>query len=422
MSASEKRSGMDNSCEVLIVGAGPSGLSAALFLASRGRKITVIDKNLERSDKTRAIGVQAGTLELYRSAFGAVLSDEMVACGVPARELTIHVDQAVHNVKFNGVPSDFDFILILNQAETERMLEERLNALGVQVLRGHELVDLQQNSSGVSAVVRRIATMAQEFNIRAQYAIGSDGAHSATRKMLGLEFSGGMYDGKFVLADLRVRWDWSYQGVHAFLSAQGAALFFPLKIGNREHLYRLILIPREGTAPHEGELDLERLRAEASPYLPEGIELSDPLWLSRFNVHHRMAPAMGVGRVFLCGDAAHIHSPIGAQGMNTGIHDALDLGWRLNERLLGKAGDKVFDGFLRERHRNASQVVKFTDLAFRMALARESQLTAAARKYVLPTLLKQSWLRKPLLRTISQVRIAARMKPHLAAQPQRSFH
>lgn len=403
---------MEQQTEILIVGAGPSGLSAALYLATRGRKVIIVDKNSQRSDKSRAIGVQAGTLEIYRSAFGKDLSDEMVKNGVQARELNLHVGDKIHHVELQGIPSDFDFILMLNQSETERMLESRLEDAGVKVLREHELIDLQQNSSSVNAT---LSSPDGEIQIKAQYTIGCDGAHSATRKLLGLEFAGGTYEGKFVLSDLRVEWPWDYQGVHTFLSAKGAALFFPLRARNDDQHYRLILIPRNGSNSTDGPLDLPQLRSEASAYLPKGIQLDDPVWLSRFNVHHRVTPAMGSGRVFLCGDAAHIHSPIGAQGMNTGIQDALDLSWRLVERLSGKADDKIFDGFMKERHLNALKVVKFTDIAFRAAFARESRVTAAARRYILPALLKQSWLRRSLARTISQTSIAARMKPHLEA-------
>jgi 2-polyprenyl-6-methoxyphenol hydroxylase-like FAD-dependent oxidoreductase len=397
--------------EVLICGAGPSGLSAALYLASRGRKVVVIDKNKGRTDKSKAVGVQPGTLELLTACFGEDLSREMVDAGILAREFFFHTDNGkIFPIKFALVPSPYNALLVLRQSETERLFEEHLARAGVTVLREHELTSFTQDASGVRA-------QAGGLKIEADYLIGCDGAHSAVRRGLGFDFKGGTYDGEFILADLKVKWPWDYNCIHTFVGGPGAAAFFPLK-GDRD--YRLILIPRQG-APQSGEtgeLDIAEVRREAAPYLQGAkIELSDPVWTARFHVHHRMTAKMGEGRVFLSGDAAHIHSPLGAQGMNTGIQDSIDLGWRLDRILAGKAGPELLEGFLRERHKNAKQVVGFTDMAFRTVFAPESFFTKAARRQILPRIMSRPAIQKIALRYISEIDVARKIASHAGEHP-----
>lgn len=392
--------------EVFISGAGPSGLSAALFLASRGRRVVIIDKNENRTDKSKAIGVQPGTLEVLEKCFGADLPIEMIQAGLPARQFFFHVDDdLILPVVFQEVPSKYNSLLMLQQSETERILEERLGRYGVRVLRRHEFVNMKQNGPSVSIEVKGPA--GELINYQADYLIGCDGAHSPIRHLLKLDFEGGSYDGEFVLADLRVDWPWAYETVHAFVSRAGAAAFFPLTGKQR---YRLVLIPRAGSqAGREPGLpiDLEQLRAEAADYLPANITLSDPAWLTRFRVHHRMVDKMGDGRVFLCGDAAHIHSPVGAQGMNTGIQDSIDLCWRLHEILSHRADSSLLDGFLDERHANGDRVVRITDLAFRFIFGRENWFTNFTRRKILPRLITKPLIQRRVIRLISQIDVAS---------------
>lgn len=411
--------------EVLVVGAGPSGLSAALLLASRGRQVLIVDKNAGRSTHSKAIGVQAGTLELFERVFGADLPDEMVGAGIPARGANLHLDNGVNVfVSLEPIPSKYNYILMLAQHETERILEARLARLGVRVLREHELVNLSQNSRGVTAEIARVKatpdgadhllTPKADLKIEAQFVAGCDGAHSTVRRMVGLEFEGNAYTGHFVLADLQVDWNYEYEQVHTFISGKGAALFFPLQ---EKHRYRLILIPRSShRIDPDGEVTLDFIRREAAPFIPAGISFHDPVWMTRFRVSHRLTKHMRAGRIFLCGDSAHIHSPVGAQGMNTGIHDALDLGHRLDRVLKNSGGGELKDTdhelleqYDIERHENAANVVRFTDLAFRAALAPENLLTKAARRFILPQLLTRHKLQKAAMRVISEVDIARKI-------------
>jgi 2-polyprenyl-6-methoxyphenol hydroxylase-like FAD-dependent oxidoreductase len=409
--------------EILIVGAGPTGLSAALLLASRGRRVTVIDKNPRRSQQSKAIGVQAGTLELFERVFGADLPQEMIAAGIPARGANIHLDNGFDFfVSLDRIPSKYNYILMLAQHETERILEQRLERLGVQVLRNSELVGLSQNSSGAIAEIARISsnedgdehllTPRPDMKIEARFAVGCDGAHSMVRRMIGLEFQGHAYAGHFVLSDLHVDWNYAYEQVHTFVSSQGAALFFPL---HEKHRYRLILIPRSThTIDPDGEVTLEFIRRESASFLPPGISFHDPVWMTRFRVSHRLTKHMRAGRVFLCGDAAHIHSPVGAQGMNTGIHDALDIGDRL-DRVLRESQDDLLQGYDTERHANAARVVRYTDLAFRAVLAPENFLTRMARRRLLPKILTKKPLQKAAMRLISEVDVARRLADRITS-------
>jgi 2-polyprenyl-6-methoxyphenol hydroxylase-like FAD-dependent oxidoreductase len=417
--------------EVLVVGAGPSGLSAALLLASRGRRVTVIDKNSQRSQQSKAIGVQAGTLELFERVFDADLSQEMIAAGIPARGANIHLDNGFDFfVSLDRIPSKYNYILMLAQHETERILEQRLARFGVHILRNHELVGLSQSTSGVSAEVARITTPTgggdhlltpkADMEIEAHFAIGCDGAHSMVRRMVGLEFQGNAYTGHFVLSDLHVDWNYAYEQVHTFISGQGAALFFPL---HEKHRYRLILIPRSThTIDSDGEMTLEFIRRESASFLPPGISFYEPIWMTRFRVSHRLTEHMRVGRVFLCGDAAHIHSPVGAQGMNTGIHDALDIADRLDRVLRQSSGqvlsgwaDDLLQGYDEERHANAASVVRYTDFAFRVVLAPENFISRMARRRLLPKILTQKRLQKAIMRIISEVDVARRLAERISS-------
>lgn len=411
--------------EVLVVGAGPSGLSAALLLAQRGRKVTIIDKNAGRSIQSKAIGVQAGTLELFERVFGADLPEEMVDAGIPAHGANLHLDNGVNVfVSLDPIPSKYNYILMLAQHETERILEERLEKFGVRILREHELVNLSQNSKGVTSEIARVQVPANgadhlltpkaDMKIQAQFVVGCDGAHSTVRRMVGLEFEGNAYTGHFVLADLQVDWNYEYEQVHTFISGNGAALFFPLQ---EEQRYRLILIPRSShKIDPDSEVTLEFIRREAAPFIPAGISFHDPVWMTRFRVSHRLTKHMRAGRVFLCGDSAHIHSPVGAQGMNTGIHDALDLCHRLDKVLknsngveLKESDHALLEQYDVERHANAANVVHFTDIAFRAALAPENFLTRAARRYLLPRIITRPKLQKAAMRVISEVDIARKI-------------
>jgi 2-polyprenyl-6-methoxyphenol hydroxylase-like FAD-dependent oxidoreductase len=381
--------------DVLICGAGPTGLTAALYLAQRGLQVQIFDRSLARSSKSKAIGVQPGTLELLDVAIGPALTAEMTASGIWVKSLHLHTQTKTVDVQPIEVASRYPSILLLPQDQTERILEENLERLGVKVLRQHDMAALEQNAGAVRA------RMSNGRELSAQLFIGADGPHSVTRQALGIEFPGGSYQGLFALADLRAHAAWSPGSIHAYASAHGAAACFPLPQAGQ---YRVILIPKSTPPDTPTELTFERFQQEAKAYFPNEIRFSDPTWLSRFYVHHRLAGSFGRGRIFIAGDAAHIHSPVGAQGMNTGIHDAINLGHKMVQVLKEGRALESLSFYEDERRPVAERIVFWTDLTSRQILARETWLTRFVREKVFPRIIAQNWLRQRAFQAVAQIR------------------
>ncbi len=386
--------------DVLVVGAGPTGLALAADLAQSGVSARVIDKASAPSDKSKALGVQAGTLEVLGRVFGQKLPDAMVAAGQPAREAFIHVDDlAPIRADLSTIPSRFDFILILPQSETERILGERLSSHGGAVERNRELIGLRETGSGFVATIQRAGASPEEAPFK--FVVGCDGAQSATRRLLDIPFAGAAYTGEFLLADATLRWPWSYGCARPFINSEGIMAFFPFK---DERHYRVIVVKGMKPSPIE-EVALPELQ-ECVRRLSDGaIQIESASWLTRFHVHHRMAGRFRKGNGFLAGDAAHIHSPAGGQGMNTGIQDALNLGAKLAAVLRG-APPASLDDYEKERMPVARSVLRGTDLAFKLALLPENALIRFGRRYLFPRLLRSPFLQRRVIRAISEVDVA----------------
>ena len=398
--------------QVLVIGAGPTGLVMAAALVRAGVTVRIVEKNASRTDKSKALGVHAGTLESLEQVFGATLPREMVTCGLAAREAYIHIGgNPTLKVDLSVIPSVFDFILILAQSETERLLESELERLGVQVERGIELASAEEREGRVHAKLKNAQGQLEE--VSAEYLIGCDGAHSVTRSSLGIPFKGGSYTGDFILGDVALEWAWPYGSVHNFVSEKGALACFPMK---GERRYRLIMIPRT-SSPQTSSADIaieefERLARELGP---KEIRVRDATWLTRFKVHHRIVKSFGRGRIYLAGDAAHIHSPVGGQGMNTGIQDALNLAHKLARVIRNEADPAVLKQYEKERMPIARRVMRGTGLVLDLALVRENAVVAAVRASVLPKVVGSRWVQKRILTAISQVNIARKeMKRRLS--------
>jgi 2-polyprenyl-6-methoxyphenol hydroxylase-like FAD-dependent oxidoreductase len=363
----------------------------------------VVDAAPAPSDKSRALGVQAGTLELLGRVFGEALPAEMTAAGRPAREAFVHVDDlGPVRVDLSAVPSRFDFILILPQSETERLLAERLAAAGGAVERGLELVGLREEADGIVAALRRADGAVEEASF--EFVAGCDGAHSAVRRAADIPFAGGAYVGDFILGDTALRWPWPYGAARPFINGQGVLACFPFK---GERLYRVVMALKDAPPSDDAAVGLDEFRALASRLSGGAVRVESATWLTRFRVHHRMAERFRKGRVFLAGDAAHIHSPAGGQGMNTGIQDALNLGAKLANVLRG-GPESLLDDYERERLPAARGVVRGTDFAFKLALCPESALARWARRQIFPRLLGARAIQRRVLRTMSQVDVGRR--------------
>jgi 3-(3-hydroxy-phenyl)propionate hydroxylase len=391
--------------QVLIVGAGPTGLAAAATLTQLGVRVRIIDKNTSRSDKSKALGVQAGTLECLAKALGSDLTEKMIADRQPTNEAFIHLnDQSPIKINLNVIASRFNFILILAQSETERILEEYLARKSVSVERNTELISFEIDSSKVLSTIQKPS--GEQEILRSDFLIGCDGAHSTVRHQLQIPFMGNSYTGDFILGDVKLEWPWPYKSIQTFISSHGLIASFPLK---GEQRYRLVLIPKTKAAPDQtNDIRLDEFRSIASLISKNQISILESTWLTRFRVHHRVVEHLQKGRAFLAGDAAHIHSPAGGQGMNTGIQDALNLSFKIGDFLAGRRDLQSLSDYEKERLPVAKSVLKGTDLFTKMALLPENPLVSFIRKMVIPKIVSSKWVQKRVITAMSEVAIAAK--------------
>ncbi|MGC3863074.1 FAD-dependent monooxygenase [Micromonospora chersina] len=395
--------------DVLVVGAGPTGLTMAGQLARHGVKVRLVDRALDRVHESRALAVQPRTLEVL-GGFG--LADEMVAAGNPAVRLIVHAGRRRRPVPLFdlGLPDTaYPYLLFLSQAETERLLGEHLATLGVSVERGVELVGLDRTDQAAVATLRD--RDGREERVSARYVVGCDGAHSAVRQFARIGFEGAAYPQTFVLADLEV--DGVEPGAaHAFLAGRGLMFLFPL---GRPATWRMVAMrPSNDATPPTAPVHLAELQTLADTYAGGALRLHDPVWATNFRLHHRAATAYRAGPVFLAGDAAHIHSPAGAQGMNTGIQDAVNLGWKLAQALQGHADPALLDSYHAERAPVGRMVLRFSDRAFTVATTTNPLVRFARTRLaptLLPVVLAPRFVRATAFRTVAQLAIRYRGSP-----------
>jgi 2-polyprenyl-6-methoxyphenol hydroxylase-like FAD-dependent oxidoreductase len=385
---------------VLIVGAGPTGLALALWLTRRGVAVRIIDKTSEPGTTSRALAVQARTLELYRQLG---IADRLVQGGVSIAGINLWVKgrkaarAPVGPIGEGRTP--FPFVLIFPQDAHERLLIEELEKHGVSVERRTELIGFEQNDERLRATLTR-PDGSREI-CEAAYLAGCDGASSTVRQQLGIGFPGGTYAGTFYVADVEATGEAADDELHVDLEDADFLLVFPLKPTGRLRLVGIVL---GGDADGDGKLTFDEVQGRGLEHI--GLTVSSVNWFSTYRVHHRVANSFRAGRAFLLGDAAHIHSPVGGQGMNTGIGDAVNLGWKLAAVLQGAAASTLLDTYEPERIAFARRLVATTDRAFTMvtrqgAIARVVRTKIAPR--VAPLLFKLGPMRDFLFRTVSQV-------------------
>jgi 2-polyprenyl-6-methoxyphenol hydroxylase-like FAD-dependent oxidoreductase len=337
------------STDVLIVGAGPVGLTLAAALQARGVDVVLVDKAAQGANTSRAAVIHARTLEQLRAID---VSDELVRRGTIVPRFTVRDrDRALMTIDFDGLPSRHPYTLMLPQDVTEGVLARRLDELGGTVERGRELARLDQDAAGVTA------TMLGGETVRASYVVGADGMHSAVRAQVGIGFAGDSYEQSFVLADVHLDWELDDSEVMLYLSPAGLVVAAPLPEGR----HRIVATVDEAPA-HPDRDDIQALLDARGPQR-RPARVKDVVWSSRFRVHHRLADRYREGRVFLAGDAAHVHSPAGGQGMNTGIQDSVALAARLAAVLVDGADERILDEYEAERRPVAADVVAFTHRA-----------------------------------------------------------
>jgi 2-polyprenyl-6-methoxyphenol hydroxylase-like FAD-dependent oxidoreductase len=394
---------------VLVAGAGPTGLALAAQLAASGVRVRLIDRGLDRARESRALAIQPRTLEVLA---GLGVTDELIACGNPAVQLRMHArgrELAVPMFDLGLDDTAYPYLLFLAQAETERILTEHLAAAGIHVERGVELTGLSDAADSATATLRH--RDGREEAMSAQYVAGCDGAQSTVRRLAGIRFEGNSYPQTFVLADADA--DGVEPGAaHVFLSGQGMLFFFPL---GKPAPWRLMAMrPPADRTPAEAPVVLDEVQAIASTYTGGTVRIHDPVWMTNFRLQHRAAACYRVGRAFLAGDAAHIHSPAGAQGMNTGIQDAVNLGWKLACTLHGVTDPALLDSYEAERAPVGKMVLRFTDRAFTIATSTSPVVRSARTRLapaVIPLALKATTARARAFRTVAQLDIRYRHSP-----------
>jgi len=388
--------------DVLIIGAGPTGLVLALWLTRLGVRVRIVDKTAEPGTTSRAVAVQARTLELY----GQIgLADAVVERGLKfgAANLWVagkQVARAVFGDMGAGL-SPFPYALVFPQDEHERLLIDRLAEAGVEVERGMELLGFEERSGGVLARLKRSdgALEARE----AAYIAGCDGAHSTVRETLKIGFPGGVYAHLFHVADVEARGAAMNGEVHVALDTSDFLAVFPLKGEGRA---RLIGTVREEAEHQHDNLSWNDVSQRVIEWMRINVERVH--WFSTYHVHHRVADQFRQGCAFLLGDAAHIHSPVGGQGMNTGIGDAVNLAWKLAAVVHRRANASLLDSYEPERIAFARRLVATTDQAFTGvtspgAIARRVRLDIVP--LVIPSLFALRTVRRFMFRTISQTAV-----------------
>lgn len=397
----------NNDVDVLVVGAGPTGLTMACELLRRGITCRILDKAAAPGMTSRAVGVQARTLEVF-DRMGII--EEVLARGVMGVSLNIYEhDTRLLHLNFRFLASDaipYPYNVLLPQHVTEELLIALLHTAGGEVERLKEVTELRQEAERVCVTVHNLQDDTSEI-LQVRWLIGCDGAHSSVRKALGLAFLGRTYDEEVLLADVDLDWERSHDEVYAWMHRNGQFAAMPLP-NNHWRLFAAAS-PQEGKSVPQASLELfQHLMQERTG--DSTTTISHPIWLSNFKISRRMVASYRKGRVFLAGDAAHVHSPFSGQGLNTGVQDAWNLAWKLALVIRGKATDALLETYQQERLPIARQVLAETDQRTKIFFARNGAVRLFRDRVVIP-LLKRRFVQQRLFWAVSELGINYRSSP-----------
>lgn len=389
--------------DVLIVGAGPTGLMLALQLARRGVRVSIIDRHSGPAQQSRALGVQARTLEIYAKLGLAEPAIDLGKIGTGA-------NLWANGRRMGRVPlgdagktvTPYPYILVLGQDDNELLMGERLRELGVDVQWNTELVALEQDAHRVHALLKQADGSTRELS--ASWVGGCDGARSPVRNLCGIDFPGAPYEHVFFVADTESMGDMTPNEVNVYLWRSGFHLFFPMRGENR---WRIVgIVPPELRG--RDDLALESVAATLQQEAGANLRIRSCDWFSTYRIHHRRAERFRHGRCFLLGDAAHVHSPVGAQGMNTGLQDAYNLGWKLALVVNGQADADLLDSYEAERIPVAQRLLGSTDQMFRLIVS-DNPLAGLFRTQIAARIARiaMRWgpMQRLAFRTVSQTSI-----------------
>ena len=397
--------GSNDDGRILIVGAGPVGLSLAVELVRHGAPCRIVEKAPSPSVHSKALAIMPRTLEIFEDMG---IGEAVLAQGHRVDGAIISVGRRpIAQPRFRQPDSAYPFALTLPQSETEKILIRRLADSGVPVEREIELAACTQDARGVTAHLRH--GRRREEVVRVPWLVGCDGSHSTVRHAMSIPFDGDAYHQTFGLADATLAGPVSEDALHIFLHREGLLGLFPLGKGQ----WRVVAnLETRSAAPEETPTPptLDEIRTVVDRRGPGGLRVETPTWLATFRIHHRRVRQLRKGRVFLAGDAAHVHSPAGGQGMNTGIQDAYNLAWKLALVATGEGSSFLLDSYDAERRPVAEQVSRLTDRITRV-LTVEPSFVRGLRNRLLLMFLRVPALRDRLPRVLSEFDVNYRHGP-----------
>ena len=396
--------------EVLVVGAGPVGLTMACELARHGVACRIVDSSPGPTEESRALGIQARTLEVFEDV-GVV--DQVLSKARKVHGFGAFSDgQRITHVTFDleGLETPYPYLLVLPQGETEQILVDRLKDHGIGVERRTTLRGLIQDGSGVTATIEDAE--GRTSTTRVPWLIGADGARSVVRKALDLPFEGAEYEESFLLADVRLAWERPDDEMTITLTPEGPLIAFPFPEPGRWRLVHASSGPVDESEAEPGRVVARFQKMLREHGRPEAV-VSEPTWTSAFKIHRRVAERFREGRCFIAGDAAHIHSPAGGQGMNTGIQDAYNLAWKLALVVRGASPDSLLDSYSVERRGVVAGVVRGSDLTTRVVTLR-NPVAKAIRNHLAGLLGEFDFVAKRLSRDVSELGVEYHSSPIVA--------
>jgi 2-polyprenyl-6-methoxyphenol hydroxylase-like FAD-dependent oxidoreductase len=389
--------------EVLIVGAGPVGLTMAAELTRYGVSVRIVDKVAQRTDKSKALVLWSRTLELFDRAG---CSDAFVAAGQKVDAANIIAGtQLIGHISIAMVDSPYRYALMLPQSDTERLLENHLAFGGIKVERQVELTAFTSDASGVRSVLRYAD--GREETLETKWLIGCDGAHSTVRHALGLAFQGDTLQSDWILADIHLSgFPFPDSEIAAYWHEEGVLVVFPISLGR----YRVVADIGVSKGAHLEHPTLDQVQAVIDRRGPGRLVASDPIWLSAFRINERKVGDYRSGRVFVAGDAAHVHSPAGGQGMNTGMQDAFNLAWKLALVCRNMCSDELLNSYSIERSAVGVEVLKAAGRLTAVAVLR-NHAAQTVRNFLGRVLFGLNPVRRTMVEAMTEVSVRYKHSP-----------